>query len=420
MSLLALGLNHHTAPVSIRERVAIGENRLTEALNGLKGVSTVNEATIVSTCNRTEIYCGIQGADSTPVSQWLHRYLHLDPSQFTHHLFEHTDRQVVHHLMRVCSGLDSMVLGEPQILGQIKQAYREATEQGAVGAELSPLFESAFSVAKQVRTDTAIGSSPVSVAFAAVALAKQIFDDFNKQNALLIGAGDTISLTAKHLMGNNIGGVAIANRTVSRAQALAKEVNGSALGLSELNGALSEADIIISSTGSPLPILGKGALENAMKARRFRPMLIVDIAVPRDIEPQVGEIDGLFLYTVDDLQSVIDEGMQTRREAADQAENIVENEVDAFMRRVRALGATRSIRDYRQSCTDISEQLLLKSRKQLASGQDPEKVLQQLSHALTNKLMNAPTQRMREAAEDGDLELLKAARTLFDLDKPEK
>ena len=420
MALLALGLNHHTAPVNIRERMAIGENKLHQALQALQNVTSVNEATIVSTCNRTEIYCGIQGNGSEPVLNWLHNYLELEPSQFEQHLFEHTDRQVVHHLMRVCSGLDSMVLGEPQILGQIKQAYRQAIEQGTVGTELSPLFETAFSVAKQVRTDTAIGNSPVSVAFAAVSLAKRIFADLEKQHALLIGAGDTISLAARHLQGNGIGSISIANRTLARAQALADSVNGSAMGLADLNSALSQADIVITSTGAELPILGKGALENAIKARRYRPMLIVDIAVPRDVEPQVGEIDGLYLYTVDDLQSVIDEGMQTRRAAADQAENIVESETDAFMRKLRSLGATDTIRRYRQSCSEMSDQLVAKSQKQLAQGQAPEKVIEQLARSLTNKIMHSPTQRLREAAEEGNSELLEMAQHLFNLDKPDQ
>ena len=298
MSLLALGLNHHTAPVDIRERAAIGDERLSDALLALKEVDAVNEAAIVSTCNRTEIYCGMVDSDAAPVIDWMHLYLQQPGLQLDPYLFRHANQDVVRHLMRVCSGLDSMVIGEPQILGQMKQAYRNASEAGTVGAELSPLFQSAFSVAKQVRTDTAIGQSPVSVAFAAVSLARQIFADFSRHNALLIGAGETIQLTARHLQSAGIKNITIANRSEKRAQSLANEVNGRTIALADIPDALVEADIIISSTGSPLPIVGKGMAGSALKARKYRPQLMVDIAVPRDIEAEVAELDGIFLYTV--------------------------------------------------------------------------------------------------------------------------
>lgn len=420
MSLLALGLNHNTAPVDIRERAAIGGNRLSDALLTLRQVDAVGEAAIISTCNRTEIYCGMHEHDARPVIDWMHRYLELQSSQFDPYLFQHADRDAVHHLMRVCSGLDSMILGEPQILGQIKQAYRDAALAGTVGSELSPLFQTAFSVAKQVRTDTAIGASPVSVAFAAVSLARQIFADFSKHTALLIGAGDTIQLTARHLVGNGIGKMMIANRTVQRAANLADEVNGQALALADIPGALPEADIIISSTASQLPILGKGAVEQSLRERRYRPMLIVDIAVPRDVEPQAGELDNVFLYTVDDLSEVIEENLQSRRTAAEQAEEIVQSQVELFMRKLRALGASDTIRAYRQSMAEIQQTALAKSRRQLLAGQDADIILQQLAHRLTNKLMHTPTTRLREAAEQGNTELVNAAKTLFDLKPPRK
>ena len=419
MSLLALGLNHHTAPIDVRERAVIDENQLQEALQNLKSVTEVREAAIVSTCNRTEIYCGMQGNDPAPVSDWMHQFLNMRANEFQPHLFTHTDRQAVQHLMRVCSGLDSLVLGEPQILGQIKQAYRDANEIGTVGTELSQLFQTAFSVAKQVRTDTEIGNSPVSVAFAAVTLARQIFADLGEYQALMIGAGETTTLAARHLQSNGIGHINIANRTLSRAQTLAELSNGSAFELSQLSEAIEQSDIIISSTGAPLPIIGKGTIENAMKARRYRPLLIVDIAVPRDVEPQVGDIDGVFLYTVDDLNSVVDEGRQNRLAAADQAEEIVAHQVDLFMQRMRALGATDTIRAYREQVQSTQANLLEKSRKQLRAGQDPEQVMEQLAHAMANKLMHAPTKNMRHAAEQGNNELLNAAKSLFDLDKPD-
>ncbi len=420
MSLLALGLNHHTAPVAIRERAVIDENNLSHALQNLHQVREVKEATIVSTCNRTEIYCGMHENSVEPVSKWMHEFLDISNDLIMPHLFTRTDESAVQHLMRVCSGLDSMVLGEPQILGQMKHAYKEASNTGTVGTELSQLLQSAFSVAKQVRTDTKIGSSPVSVAFAAVTLAKQIFADFSQHSALMIGAGETITLTTRHLHSNGIGSIRIANRTLSRAQALAETVNADAIELSQLATALEHADIIISSTGAPLPILGKGAIEAAMRARRYRPLLIVDIAVPRDVETQVGDIDGVFLYTVDDLNNVVDEGRQQRQAAADQAEEIIQHQVELFMQKMRAAGANDTIRSYREQVQQTQAQLLEKSRKQLRAGQDPDAVLQQLAHALSNKLMHAPTKKMKEAAAQGDNDLLLAAQSLFDLDTPEK
>ncbi|MFK7891559.1 MAG: glutamyl-tRNA reductase [Granulosicoccus sp.] len=419
MPILALGLNHHTAPVDIREKAAIGENQLGDALRKLTNVNRVKEAAIVSTCNRTEIYCGMEQQDVTVIVDWMHRYFELHNDAFQPYLFHHSDREAVRHLMRVCSGLDSLVLGEPQILGQIKRAYRDAHEHGTLGNELSPLFQTAFSVAKQVRTDTAIGSSPVSVAFAAVTLGRQIFSDLSKQRALLIGAGETIQLAARHLKTANIGGIEIANRTVSRAELLASEVGADVISLTDIPDALSRADIIISSTGSPLPILGKGAVQRALKKRRFRSQLIVDIAVPRDVEAEVNDIDGVYLYTVDDLQAVIEENRQSRQEAASEAEEIVTAQVELFMRKLQALGASDLIRAYRSRVDTLRTEALQKSMRQLNSGQDPEAVLQQLAHALSNKIMHAPTARLREAAEQGNNPLLEAAGQLLDLDLPD-
>ena len=415
MSLLALGLNHHTAPVDIRERAAIGDERLSDALLALKEVDAVNEAAIVSTCNRTEIYCGMVDSDAAPVIDWMHLYLQQPGLQLDPYLFRHANQDVVRHLMRVCSGLDSMVIGEPQILGQMKQAYRNASEVGTVGAELSPLFQSAFSVAKQVRTDTAIGQSPVSVAFAAVSLARQIFADFSRHQALLIGAGETIQLTARHLQSAGIKNITIANRSEKRAQSLADEVNGRTIALTDIPDALVDADIIISSTGSPLPIVGKGMAGSALKARKYRPQLMVDIAVPRDIEAEVAELDGIFLYTVDDLTDVIDENRQSRNVAASEAEEIVNIQVKEFMSRIQAMGANSLIRAYREKVSDIQSETLERSLKQLQAGRDPEVVMRHLAHTLGNKLMHTPTTRLREAAEVDDKALLAAARTLLDL-----
>jgi len=418
MSLIALGLNHHTAPVDIRERAAIGDERLGDALLALQKVDAIDEAAIVSTCNRTEIYCGTRengvGADEALV-EWLHSHLQFDGQRVDEYLFRHNDSAVVHHLMRVASGLDSLVLGEPQILGQIKRAYRDAESVGTLGSKLSPLFQSAFSVAKQVRTDTAIGASPVSVAFAAVTLSRQIFADLGKHTALLIGAGETVQLAARHLVGAGIGRLLIANRTVARAEVLAAETGGEAISLGEIPSRLPEADIVISSTGAPLPILGKGAVEKALKLRRYRSMLIVDIAVPRDVESEAGALDGVFLYTVDDLQAVIDENRESRRAAADQAEEIVRNQVEIYMRRVRALGANDTIRGYRDHVDTLRAELLARGGRELAAGKDPQEVLEKLAHGLANRIMHAPTARLRDAAARGDTDLIQAAHRLLDL-----
>ena len=320
MRLLAVGINHKTAPLEIRERVAFAPDRLPEALHDLRARSRVEEAAILSTCNRTELVCCTKNTTANEVVTWLGNYHHLRQEQVAPYVYLHPEQNAVRHMLRVASGLDSMILGEPQILGQIKSAYATAMQAGTVGTLLGRLFQHTFSVAKQVRTDTAIGSSPVSVAFAAVSLAKQIFDDLPQRTVMLIGAGETIELAARHLHENGIGRIIIANRTVEKAHALASNFSGYAIELAEIPAHLAEADIVISSTASPLPILGKGAVERAIKARKHRPMLMVDIAVPRDIEPEVGDLRDIYLYTVDDLQEIIQEGLKSRQEAAKQAE----------------------------------------------------------------------------------------------------
>ena len=418
MSLLALGLNHKTAPVDIREQASFAQDTLGDSLRELKKISGVNEAAIVSTCNRTEIYCGLETDSVSNVIDWMHEHLEASsPEQFSPYLFQHFDQNAVQHLLRVCSGLDSMVLGEPQILGQIKQAFQLASENGTVGKQLAQLFQHAFTVAKQVRTDTEIGSSPVSVAFAAVSLAKQIFGDLSNQTALMIGAGETIELAARHLYSSGIGSMIIANRTLQRAQLLGEEYSAEAVEIRDIPNVLHKADIVIASTAAPLPILGKGAVEDALKARRHEPMLMVDIAVPRDIESQVSELDDVFLYTVDDLQNVVEEGQKSRQKAASQAEEIVLAQVDQFMRKLRAMSAMGTIKEFRQNANGLQQELLEQSIQQLHNGEDPEKVLRRFAHNFTNKLLHTPSARLREAGEDGRLDVIESATTLFGLDK---
>ena len=353
MPIVALGLNHDTAPIDVREQAAFAAESLSRPLHGLKSVDGIREAAIVSTCNRTEIYCGLDAGSEHKIAQWFHQYHELPPEQFSPYLVQRENRDAVRHLIRVCCGLDSMVLGEPQILGQIKQAFSQANENGVLGNRLTPLFQHAFRVAKKVRTDTEIGSNPVSVAFAAVALAKQIFSDLREQTVLLIGAGETIELTARHLHSNGIGKIIIANRSIDRAAQLASRFGASAREIKDVPQLLEQADIVVSSTASQLPILGKGAVEQALKARKHRLIFMIDLAVPRDIEPQVGELEDVFLYGVDDLHKVVLEGQQKRLDAASQAEEIVESQVEEFMRQERSRASVDIIRDYRSSAEQI-------------------------------------------------------------------
>ncbi len=415
MPLLALGINHTTAPVEIRERVAFPPDKLGAALHDLLATPGVAEAAILSTCNRTEVYCLLDQPDTQVVSGWLRRYHDLNQEDFDTYIYQHPDQAAVRHMLRVASGLDSMILGEPQILGQIKSAYQEALAAGTLGLLLGRLFQHTFTVAKQVRTDTAIGVSPVSVASAAVSLARQIFGDLSKQTALLIGAGETIELTARHLHQHGIGRMIIANRTLERAHILAAQFSAYAIALSDLPAHLAEADIVISSTASQLPILGKGSVESALKSRKHRPIFMVDIAVPRDIEAEVATLPDVYLYTVDDLREVIQEGIKSRQEAALQAEEIIDVQVGNFMDWMQSLDAVSTIRAYRQQAEQLRDQVYELACQQLAAGKPPEEALKLLAHTLTNKLLHTPTAQLRQAGAAGRADLLDAARRLFDL-----
>ena len=379
MSLLAFGINHQTAPVAIRERVAFTPESLLPALQDLIERTAVNEAAILSTCNRTEVYCGLDESDTDIVLNWLEEFHRLKRSELEPYIYRHPDQHAVRHMLRVASGLDSMVLGEPQILGQMKDAYQLASEAGTIGKTLSKLFQHTFSVAKQIRTDTAIGHSPVSVAFAAVSLAKQIFGELKDSTVLLIGAGETIELAARHLKDSGIGRIIIANRTVERAHALASELDGYAIALSEMPKHLAEADIVISSTASTLPILGKGSVESALKQRKHKPMFMVDIAVPRDIEPEVDELDDVYLYSVDDLQEIIDENLKSRQDAAHQAEEIIDTQVTHFMGWLRSLESISTIRSFREQAEGLRDETLARALAQLERGENPEQVMQELA-----------------------------------------
>jgi glutamyl-tRNA reductase len=417
MKLLALGLNHKTAPIEVRERLAFGPDIIAGALRDLRGHDGVHEAVIVSTCNRTELYCAIGDGGEETVRHWLGGFHGIEYERVNPFLYAHAGKDAVIHLLRVSSGLDSLVLGEPQILGQVKSAFQTSCDCSATGKLLGRLFQHAFSVAKTVRTDTAIGNSPVSVAFAAVSLARQIFSDLSQQTALLIGAGETIELAARHLHQNGIGRIVVANRTVERAHEVAAQFDGFAISLTEIANHLSEADIVIASTASPLPVLGKGTVESALKKRKHRPIFMVDIAVPRDIEPEVATLPDVYLYTIDDLQGVIDEGLRSRQAAAMQAEEMISFHSEEFMAWLRSLDAAGLIQDYRMRSEQLRDEVLERAQRQLEAGKPPVDVLNFLAHTLTNKLLHAPSTRLRQAAREGDSGILEAANELFQLDQ---
>lgn len=419
MFVFAFGINHKTAPVAVRERAAFAPETLGEALVDITARGGVGEATILSTCNRTELYCRGDRREegSEHAIEWFCEYHGLSTQAILPHLYVHPGEDAVKHAFRVASGLDSLVLGEPQILGQMKDAFALAHKAGVTGKILNKLFQQTFSVAKQVRTDTAIGASAVSIAFAAVTLARHIFNKLSEQTVLLIGAGDMIDLTARHLKEQGVRHIIVANRTLERAQAVAQTYQGEAISLAEMPARLADADIVISSTASQLPILGKGAIERALRARKHRPMFMVDIAVPRDIEAEVGELKDVYLYTVDDLQDVVQENLQSRQEAAKEAEQIIDLHVTKFMRWIHSLDAVPTICALRDSADALREAELARARRGLARGEDPQQILAELARALTNKLTHAPTAALQKADHDGNRPLIEAARKLFNLNE---
>ena len=415
MSILTLGLSHHTAPLGVRERLVLPAERVGTALRDLVAMPHIAGAAILSTCNRTELYCESNLGNGELLIDWIATQQQLSPGEIRPYLYQHSGTDTIRHMFRVASGLDSMVLGEPQILGQLKSAYQTASDAGTLGKVLSKLFHHAFSAAKKVRTDTAIGSSPVSVAFAAVRLAQRIFDDLSQQTALLIGAGDTIELTARHLAENRIGRLIVANRTFDRAHALAAQFGGFAISLEELPLHLAKADVLMSSTASLLPILGKGSVESAIRARKHKPMFMVDLAVPRDIEPEVAQLPDVYLYTVDDLRDTIEENLASRREAAKKAEEILDIEVAHFLGWLRARGVNSTICDYRGQAEALRDQALAKALRELRNGRPAEESLRFLAEALTKQLLHTPSQQIRMAGINERPDLVAAARELFQL-----
>jgi glutamyl-tRNA reductase len=413
MTLLAVGINHKTAPLEIREKVAFSAEEVPLSLGKLISRQDITEAAIISTCNRTEVYCNTDFSSEKALVAWLGEHHCMSVSRLQEHLYAFSDADAVRHLLRVAAGLDSMILGEPQILGQVKSAYQQASMAGTLGGGLDRLFQHCFSVAKQIRTDTRIGASPVSIAFAAVSLAKQFFGDTESRCALLIGAGETIELAARHLCQQGVGNLIVANRTLERAHQLASRFSGLAITLEEIGPRLAMADIVISSTGSSDHILLKPTVEKALKARKHRPIYMVDIAVPRDIDPEIATLNDVYLYTVDDLEDIIADNLRSRRAAAQQAEEIIDTSVDQFLVWLRSLDAVDSIRQLRAWADQVREETLLRAKNQLEAGRPAPEVLEHMASLITKKLIHGPCHGMRAASAEGRDDLVETIRGLY-------
>jgi glutamyl-tRNA reductase len=417
MAILAYGVSYRTAPVEFRERIAFPEENLQETLMAAReGIPSVSEAAIISTCNRTELYLAMDPNQERSVVRWLSDVRAINPTELEAVAYSHWDQDAARHLIRVASGLDSQVLGEPQIMGQVKSAYELARTAGTMGPELSLLSQITLSTAKRVRTDTDIGRNPVSVAYAAVTMAQQIFTDLRDTRALLLGAGDTIQRVAEHLAETGVASMAIANRTLTNAETLAARFDALPMQLTDVAQHLADYDIVIASTGSSLPVVGKGALEAAIRQRRHKPIFVVDIAVPRDVEPEAAELPDVYLYTIDDLTEIIEENVRSRREAAEDAELLVSDGANHYLRERRAHHSKALLRQFRDRAAEIQQAELDKALKALAGGGDPQQVLAQLSRGLTNKLIHPPTTAIRNAAADGRADLLEYLKTLYQLD----
>lgn len=418
MALLAVGISHRTAPVELREQLAVAGERLPALLAAARRDLGLDEVAMLSTCNRTEIYCS--AADDHAAAErllgWLARQRNVAPERLLAAHYAHDGVDAVRHMMRVASGLDSLVLGEPQVFGQMKDAYAVAHEAGTVGSALERCFQQVFAAAKKVRTETAIGANPVSVAFAAVALAKQLFSHVAGTRALLIGAGEMIELVARHLHDQGVRGITVANRTLARAHELADRHGGRAITMDEIPYALESADIVVSCTAAQVPVLGKGAVERALKRRRHRPLFIVDLAVPRDVEPEVSHLDDVYLYTVDDLQNVIEDNVKARTDAARDAEAIIVERSAQYLVQQREQGAADTLRRVRMRIESLRDAELARAQAEIARGVDPAEAMQKMARSLVNKILHEPSMALRQAAAAERDDLLSFARQVFGVD----
>lgn len=415
MALLVLGINHKSAPIKLREKLAFDAARLPEALQSLRALPNVREAAILSTCNRSELYCICEEQDASPVINWLSEYQQLPLLEFSDKAYEIWQGAAVRHMMAVASGLDSMVLGEPQIFGQMKSAFSNAQHANTLGPELSRLFQHVFSSAKEIRTETELGAHPISLAYISLKLAKRIFSDISKSRVLLIGAGEMMELVAKHFFENGIEQIVVANRTLEKADTIAQQVNGHSITLLELPEQLPKADIIISSTAAPIPILGKGIVESAIKKRMHQPMFMVDLAVPRDIESEVGSLNDIYLYTIDDLQEIIHDNLKNRESASRQAQLIIDRRSAEYNLQKKERIAVGALKAYRSKVEDMRMDVLKKASKSLENGEDPEQVLDHMSKELINKIMHEPSLALKKAGVDDRLDLINWSKELFGL-----
>ncbi len=413
MSLYALGLNHATAPLAVREQVAFSPDALGHALRDLLTRPKVKEAAILSTCNRTELY--VHSPEPQPVVRWLEDFQRVPKDSLSPYIYTLPREKAVAHAFRVASGLDSMVLGEPQILGQMKQAVRHAESAGTLGLVLNRLFQRTFAVAKDVRTQTDIGSASISMAAASVKLAERIFPSIAAQRLLFIGAGEMIDLTATHFAARKPKSITIANRTLERGRDLAARFGAEAITLNEMPERLPEFDIIVTCTASTLPILGKGLLERVVKARRHAPVFIVDLAVPRDVEPEASDLDDVFLYSVDDLANIVKDNLQIRKEAVTQAEEIIATQAQSFLRWLEGRSVVPTISALHAHHDQLRAAELERVRKLLANGTPPEQVLEALARGLTNKFLHAPTQALNQAGEAERAELVALFERIYKL-----
>ena len=411
MTLHVLGISHNSAPLEVREKLAFPPERQGAVLGELAAQPGVAEAVLVSTCNRTEVYCRAEDAGS--VRGWLEREAARSGIELAPHLYCHTGDAAVRHAFRVAAGLDSMVLGEPQILGQVKESVRTAEGAGTVGSTLGRLFQNTFAVAKQVRTETALGTASISMAAAALKLAQNLFGDLSRTSLLLVGVGEMVELAATYFVAQRPRAVVVANRTVARGEAFAERFGAEAIALTEVPARIAEFDVIVTATASSLPILGKGLIEGALKARRRRPMFIADLAVPRDVEPQVAELRDVFLYSLDDLGKIVQQGAESRQAAMADAEAIVERQVAAFRDWQGARAAVPAIVELRRRADSYRESELARARARLAKGEDPDAVLEAFARGLANKFLHHPMQALSHAAEGDRDGLARAVRALF-------
>jgi len=414
MPLLITGISHHTATLEIREKIAITRLDYADRVKELLEYDGIEEVVIVSTCNRTEVYSVGPKQSRQQVRQWLKKKGGLSDTEMDRHCYVHERERAVHHLFRVAGGLDSLVLGESQIVGQLKDAWQMSAEAGGVEKVLDRLFQHAFATGKRIRTKTRIGEHPVSVAYTTVMLAKQIFGDLASKTVILVGAGEMVELCGRHLHDKGLSSLIIANRSIERARQLADEFNALAVSLKDLPDVLHKADILISSTASLEPILHADTVKTALKKRRNQPMFMVDIAVPRDIHPDVGKLGNVYLYTIDDLQKVVDENLSKRTEAAEAASGDVEESVAEFMRWLNSARAAVYLKNLHKHARENSDELVEKALRKIRAGQDPEQVVQKLAHTLTKRILHLPSTRLRQAAEEQDDELLKVANRLFE------